>query len=301
MTALPTEVPAGTAGPVGGRAHAAPGPPPTPYLRIRPSSGWAALNLRETWQFRDLLFTLAGRDLKLRYKQTALGVVWVVLQPLLAAGIFAFVFGKVAKLPSDGVPYFVFAFAGLLGWNLFSNILTKASGCLVGNAPLISKVFFPRLVLPLSTVPSVLVDFGIAAVLMAGLLVSHRIAPGWGLLLLPIWVALIAALALGVGLVTAALTVSYRDVQYILPVFTQMLLYASPVAYPASEVPAEWRSAYFLNPLAPLLEGFRWSLFGTTTPPPWGSVGYAAAVAAGVLLWGAFAFKRMERRFADVI
>ncbi|MDB5297607.1 MAG: hypothetical protein JWO31_3590, partial [Phycisphaerales bacterium] len=223
-----------------------------------------------------------------------------VLQPLLAAGIFAFVFGKVAGLESGGVPYFVFAFAGLLAWNLFSGILTKASGCLVGNQQLISKVFFPRLVLPLSTVPSVLVDFAIAAVLMACLLVTSRLAPGPALLLLPLWTALIAALGLGLGLVTSALTVSYRDVQYILPVFTQMLLYASPVAYAASKVPEAWRPAYYLNPLAGLMEGFRWSLFGTT-PPPWGSVAYAAAVAAGVLVWGAFAFKRMERRFADVI
>ncbi len=271
-----------------------------PYLRIRPTSGWAALNLRETWQFRDLLFTLAGRDLKLRYKQTALGVIWVVLQPLLAAGIFSFVFGKVAGLPSDGVPYFVFSFAGLLGWNLFSNILTKTSGCLVGNQQLISKVFFPRLVLPLSTVPSVLVDFSIGAVLMIILLVTHKITPEWGLLLLPIWIALIIAIAMGVGLVTSALTVSYRDVQYILPVFTQMLLYASPVAYAASHVPAEWRTLYFLNPLASLLDAFRWSLFGGT-PPLWGYVAYAAALAIGILVWGAFSFKKMERKFADVI
>src|SRR5688500_2828913 len=146
-------------------ANVTPAPPAEPsgvkpYLVIRPRSGWAALQLRETWQFRDLLFVLAGRDLKLRYKQTALGVAWVILQPLMAAGIFSFVFGSVANLPSDGVPYFIFAFAGLLGWNLFQNVLTKSSGCLVGNSQLISKVFFPRLVLPLSTVPSVLVDFG---------------------------------------------------------------------------------------------------------------------------------------------
>src|SRR3954471_1424141 len=141
-------------------------PPQKPLLKIRPSRGWSALALAETWQFRDLLFSLAGRDLKLRYKQTALGVIWVVLQPLMAAGIFAFVFGKVAKLPSDGKPYFLFSYAGLLGWNLFSNTLTKTSTCLVGNSQLISKVFFPRLVLPLSTVPSTMVDFGVATVMM---------------------------------------------------------------------------------------------------------------------------------------
>lgn len=274
--------------------------PPKPLLKIRPTSGWAALNLAETWQFRDLLFTLAGRDLKLRYKQTALGVAWVVLQPLLAAGIFSFVFGAVADLPSDGVPYFVFSYAGLLGWNLFNNILSKSSGCLVGNSQLISKVFFPRLVLPLSTIPSSLVDFGIALALMAGLLATYGIAPGWGILLLPVWIALLIMLALGIGLVTAALTVSYRDVQYILPVFLQMLLYASPIAYAVSVVPARWRGVFFLNPLAGLLEAFRWSLLGRGHPSPW-PLAYAAAVAAGVLLLGAFSFKRMERKFADVI
>lgn len=276
------------------------GPPPKPYLRIRPTSGWAALNLRETWQFRDLLFTLAGRDLKLRYKQTALGVIWVVLQPLMAAGIFSFVFGTVASLPSDGVPYFAFSFAGLLGWNLFSGILTKTSTCLIGNQQLISKVYFPRLVLPLSTVPSVLVDFAIALGLMVGLLCVYRITPGWGLLLLPAWMLLIAALALGVGLVTSALTVSYRDVQYILPVFLQMLLYASPIAYAVSAVPARWRWAYDLNPLSPLLEAFRWSLLGRGHPH-WGYLAGAAVVSSAVLVWGAFSFKKMERRFADVI
>src|SRR4051812_37354539 len=167
----PNAEPASAAGPL------RPLPPsagaPKPSLSTRPSSGWINLNLRETWQFRDLLLSLAGRDLKLRYKQTALGVIWVVLQPLMAAGIFSFVFGKVAKLPSNGVPYLLFAFAGLLGWNLFSNTLTKASACLVGNSQLISKVFFPRLVLPLSTVPSTLVDFGVAAGMMAILMVIY--------------------------------------------------------------------------------------------------------------------------------
>ena len=279
-------------------AHAAPAA--RPLLKIRPTSGWAALNLAETWQFRDLLFTLAGRDLKLRYKQTALGVIWVVLQPLMAAGIFSFVFGAVADLPSDGVPYFVFSYAGLLGWNLFSNILTKSSGCLVGNSQLISKVFFPRLVLPLSTVPSTLVDFGIALALMTGLLAVYGIAPGWGILLLPVWVALLMMLSLGIGLVTAALTVSYRDVQYILPVFLQMLLYASPIAYAVSAVPDRWRGLYFLNPLSGLLEAFRWSLLGTGQPH-WPALAYTAAVAAAVLVAGAFSFKKMERKFADVI
>jgi lipopolysaccharide transport system permease protein len=271
-----------------------------PTLIIRPTSGWAALNLREVWQFRDLLFTLAGRDLKLRYKQTALGIIWVILQPLMAAGIFAFVFGKVAKLPSNGVPYLLFAFAGLLGWNLFSNTLTKASACLVGNAQLISKVFFPRLVLPLSTVPSSLVDFGVAAAMMAVLMAVYRVAPSWGLLLAPLWLTILLMIALGLGLCASALAVSYRDIQYVLPVFVQILLYASPVAYALSAVPENLRMFYAINPLTGPLEALRASMLGGAMPA-WGYLVWSAGAGVGLMILGAASFKRMERKFADVI
>jgi lipopolysaccharide transport system permease protein len=271
-----------------------------PLMKIRATSKWAAINVKELWQFRDLLFTLSNRDLKLRYKQTALGVIWVVLQPLLAAGIFSFVFGKVAKMPSDGMPYFLFSYAGLLGWNLFNNTLTKSSGCLIGNSHLISKVFFPRLVLPLSTVPSTLVDFAVAAGMMAVLMVIYHVAPTPGLLLLPVWMALLTLLSLGIGLITAALAVSYRDVTYILPVFTQLLMYASPIAYAASAVPERLRTYYQLNPLAPILEAFRWSLLhrGDMQPTP---LAYATLTSVAVFVIGLYSFKRMERKFADVI
>ena len=271
-----------------------------PLLVIEPGSGWTAINLRELWQFRDLLFTLAGRDLRLRYKQTALGVVWVVLQPLLAAGIFSFVFGRVARLPSDGLSYFVFSYAGLLGWNLFSGTLTKVSGSLVGNAHLISKVFFPRLILPLSAVPSVLVDFGVAAAMMIVLLFTHGIPVGWGLLMLPVWIGMLLALATGIGLWSASLMVSYRDIGYVLPVALQLLLYASPVAYPASAVPSSLQAVYQCNPLASVLEAFRWSLLGRgeLNGP---ALAWAAVFMVGVFLVGVFSFKRMERTFADVI
>ncbi len=273
---------------------------PKPLLTIRASSGWAALNLREIWQFRDLVFTLGSRDLKLRYKQTALGVAWVILQPLMAAGIFSFVFGKVAKMPSDGKPYFLFAFAGMLGWNLFSNTLSKVSACLIGNSHLISKVFFPRLVLPLSTVPSTLVDFGVSTGMMAVLMLVYRMPISFALLLLPVWLLLLVALSMGIGLCAAALTVSYRDVQYILPVVLQVLLYASPIAYPASAVPENLRLWYSLNPLVGLLEACRWSLLGTT-PPNWLSLAIASSLSVAVLIGGTFSFKRMERQFADVV
>ena len=271
-----------------------------PYLSIRPRSGWQALDVKEIWEFRDLLTTLGLRDIKLRYRQTALGAVWVILQPLLAAGIFSVVFGRIAKLPSDGVPYFVFSYAGLLGWNAFNSTLSKVSGSMVGNAGLISKIYFPRLILPLSTVFSTLIDFGVALGMMAGLLIAYGITPGIGLLLLPVWLLLILMLAMGIGLFTSALMVSYRDVGFILPVLMQFLLYASPIAYALSAVPKNLRTVYFLNPLSGLLEAFRWSLLGRGQMEA-GTLVYSAAVSLGVFLLGAFSFKKMERKFADVI
>ena len=273
---------------------------PPPCTKIRPVSGWATLDLREVWTFRDLLVTLAGRDLKVRYKQTALGVAWVVLQPLLAAGVFSFVFGAVAGLPSDGVSYLPFSFAGLLGWNFFSNLLSKVSSCLVGNSNLISKVFFPRLVLPLSGLGSSLVDFAVGLVVMIALLVCYRIVPSGALWLFPVAIVVLAALATGVGLWTAALMVSYRDVAYILPVALNILLYASPVAYSVAAVPAKLRWVYALNPLTPPLEAMRNGLLGL--PAGDGSMlAFSALVATVVLVAGLYAFKRMERSFADVI
>ncbi len=278
-----------------------------PLQTIRPTSGWAALNLREIWQFRDLLTTLASRDVKLRYRQTALGVVWVLLQPLLAAGIFSFVFGKVAGLKSPGmVPYFVFAYAGQLGWGAFSSTLSKTSSCLVGNAQLVSKVFFPRLVLPISTVFSTLIDFSVALGMMFILLLLFGIHPSFALITLPFWLLIILMFAMGIGLLASAMMVSYRDVQYVLPVLTNFLQYGSPVAYSVTMVmtrlPVQYHFYYMLNPLVSLLEGLRWCLLGNNAPSPeWGWVFYSVVVSAAVFVWGAFGFKKMERKFADVI
>lgn len=283
-----------------------------PHLIIRPSSGWQALDLRQVWQFRDLLSTLAQRDVKLRYRQTALGAIWVILQPLIAAGIFSFVFGAVAGLPSGNVPYIVFSYAGLLCWNLFASTLSKCSNVLVANTQLVSKVYFPRLVLPLSTVYSSLIDFGVAALMLAVLMLIYRVAPGWGLLLLPLWMLLTLILAVGCGLFLSALMVSYRDVQYVVPVAMNFLLYASPVAYSVatalqklqgkvSPELAVWvERAFLANPMAGLLEAFRWSILGGPAPL-WGAVIYSAVCAVALFVAGAFAFKRMEKRFADVI
>jgi lipopolysaccharide transport system permease protein len=299
---MPTDAGADAAADESGAGQCAATPPLAlkPYLVIKPRSGWTALNLLEIWQYRDLLLTLAIRDVKLRYKQTALGVAWVILQPLLAAGIFSFVFGAVAKLPSDGLPYFVFSYAGLLGWNAFNSTLTKASACIVGNSQLVSKVYFPRLILPLSTVLSTLLDFVVGLALMVLLAILYHVAPGPGILLLPVWLALLIMLAVGIGTYSAALMVPYRDLQYVIPVLLQFLLYASPVAYSVAAVPERLRLVFLLNPLSALLEAFRWSLLGRGRLDGL-AIAYAAAATIAIFAFAAFAFRKMERTFADVI
>lgn len=279
-------------------------PPEKPEFTIRPSSRWAALKLGEVWQFRDLLLTLAARDVKLRYRQTAMGVAWVILQPLIAAGVFALVFTRLAGLPTGGVPPFIFTFAGMLAWNLFNNTLSKSGGALVGNTQLVSKVFFPRLILPLSTVFSTLLDFGVALCMMAVLMMAFHVVPGWGIVLLPVWTLLLLLLALGFGLAASAAMVKYRDVAFMMPVILNFLLYASPVGYEAGVAHklGHWSFVYFLNPLAPLLEAFRWSLLGPKAGGVhWNFVAYAAILSVIVFLAGAFHFKKSEREFADVI
>lgn len=267
---------------------------------IKPPSRWTPMRLDEVWEFRDLLVRFSIRDLKLRYKQTALGVSWVVLQPLLAAGIFSFVFGSVADLPSDGVPYFVFAYVGMMIWTLFSQTLSRMSGSLVGNAALVSKIFFPRLVLPLSTVGSTLVDFMVALTMGTVVIAIAGVTPSLALITLPLWILLAMMLAAGVGLASAALMVEYRDVVYIVPVATQFLLYATPVAYPLSAVPDNARVFVQANPLTGIIEGFRWSAIGTGSPSV-ASVAWASAVSVAVFFAGALIFTNKERGFADVI
>jgi len=253
-------------------------------------------------EYRDLLRILALRDVRLRYRQTAVGVLWVVLQPLIGAALFAFVFGAVANLPTGDarIPYFVFGFAGLLIWNTFLQIFQKASDSLVGNSGLVSKIYFPRIVLPLSTVRGVLLDFGVGAVVMSVLLVIYRIPPTFALLFLPVSMLMAILLALGLGFWTAALNVSYRDVRYVIPVLSQFLLWASPVAYAASSIPqsAQWLAA--INPMVGILESFRWAVLGTPTMN-WGSVVWSAVVSVVLFAVGAMIFQRAERRFADVI
>jgi lipopolysaccharide transport system permease protein len=267
---------------------------------IRPSSRWRAIDVSELWRFRDVFWALGMRDVKLRYRQTALGVLWVVLQPLLAAGIFTFVFGRVADMPSQGIPYFLFAYAGLIGWNAFNETVTKTSASLVGNQAMISKIYFPRLLLPLSTVMASVINFVVSAVvLMILVLLTDEVPLRLELLAMPVLLLLVLILGLGLGLLAAASNVIYRDVGYIVPVAVQMLLYASPVAYSVEAVPERLRGYLALNPLTGVLEGFRWSAFGTQL-----RLGYllgATVASIGLLVIGAFVFRRMERRFADVI
>jgi len=268
---------------------------------IKPITRWEVLNLRQIFAFKDLLWALGLRDIKLRYRQTALGVIWVVLQPLMAAAIFTLVFNYIAKIEGPpGIPYFVFSFAGMLGWNLFSQTLTKSAGSLVQNSSLVSKVFFPKTIVPLSAIFASLVDFAVAFVLLLAMLPFFHVGITWQFLLLPVWVLLLLMSAMGLGLYCSALMVNYRDVQYILPVFVQMLQYASPVAYSLDKVPARFQTLISLNPLTGILEGLRWSVLGTDTLNLT-AVAYSTIVIVVTFVLGALLFGRAERRFADVI
>jgi lipopolysaccharide transport system permease protein len=281
-------------------AHRKDGPATGRPRRVVLRAGGSPIAWHDLVEFRELLVMLGKRDVTLRYRQTALGVIWVVLQPLLAAAIFTIVFGRVAGLPSDGVPYFLFAYAGFLAWNGFQGTLTRASMSLVQNTALVSKVYFPRLVLPLSTVFSTTIDFLVGLALFLVLAVARGTFPGPEILLLPLWFLLLQSLAIGIGAYAAAVTARYRDVQYALPVFIQFATYASPVAYAVSAVPGNLLRWYMLNPVTPLLDVFRWSLLGTPVTS-WPHVAYAAVFALACLILGVVGFGRLERRVADVI
>lgn len=269
-------------------------------LRIEPTRGWVALRLSEVVAYRELLYFLVWRDLKVRYKQTLLGVAWAVLQPLLTMLVFALFFGRLARVPSDGVPYAIFAYTALVPWTFFATGLAMASNSLVGSANLITKVYFPRLTIPLATVLAGLVDFALAFPLLFGLMWFYGIAPTAQVVWLPVFIALAFVTALGVGLWLSALNVEFRDVRHAVPFLTQLWMFATPIAYPSSLLPEKWRAVYALNPMVGVVEGFRWALLGTDTRPgPMILVSATAAIA--LLIGGAFFFRRMERTFADVV
>jgi lipopolysaccharide transport system permease protein len=273
---------------------------PTATVRIEPPRAWLELRLHEVWMYRELLYFLVWRDLKLRYKQTAVGVAWVVLQPLLSMGVFTLFFGRLAKLPSEGLPYPVFYFAALAPWTYFSTALIKTTGIVVGSQNLITKVYFPRLILPISGVVSGLVDFAISFVVLFALVLTYGLRPGMHVLWLAPLSLLALATALGVGLWLSALNALYRDVGYVLPFLVQFWMLASPVAYPSSLVPEKWRWLYGLNPMAGVIEGFRWALTGHGQAP--GALLAASAVAVMVILVGGLMFfQRMEGAVADLV
>lgn len=272
-----------------------------PTLTIRPRKSWIPANPRELWEFRELARRFAARDITLRYRQTALGVTWVILQPLLSAGILSFVFGSVAGLAGPpGIPYYVFSLAGMVGWTAFSQVTNRSAGVLLGNAGMVQKVFFPRLLLPISTVMSTMVDVAVSLLLLAVLLVINGIWAGVAILTLPLWLLLLVAVGLGIGLAASALMVRFRDVQYVLPVGVQFLLYATPVAYAIDAVPEDARWVFELNPLTGLIEGMRWSVLGTAAPSA-SLLAWSIGCSFVLFIAGLMVFTRMERQFADVI
>jgi lipopolysaccharide transport system permease protein len=283
-------------------AAVAPAPIPgaLPVLRIAPPAGWLELDFHELWQARELLYFFIWRDVKVRYKQTVIGAAWAVLQPLLTMIVFTIFFGKLAKISSNGLPYPIFSFAGLLPWTYFSTALANATSTVVEQQRVITKVYFPRLVLPLSAVLSGLVDFGIAFAVYLPLQFYYHILPTRSIIYLPVFLLLAVLTALAVGLWLSALNAIYRDVRYIMPFLIQFWMFASPVVYPSTLVPAKWRALYGLNPMAGVIEGFRWSLTGQGRPP-----GLLFAISAGMvllLLYGGLVyFQKMETTIADVV
>jgi lipopolysaccharide transport system permease protein len=274
--------------------------PELSHTRIEPSRGWISLGLKDLWKYRELLFFLAWRDIKVRYKQTLLGAAWAVIQPLLTMLVFTLFFGRLARVPSDGIPYPLFCYAALLPWQLFAYALTESSNSVVANERLITKVYFPRLVVPLASILAGLVDFVIAFTLVIGMMVWYGMKPGWAILTLPFFVIFTIVTALAVGLWLSALNVQYRDVRYTLTFIVQFWLIASPVAYSSTLVPARWRPFYGLNPMAGVIEGFRWALLGKEQAPGpmlWVSM----TVVAAVLVGGLYYYRRMEKTFADVV
>ena len=271
-----------------------------PSLRIEPPSRWPSIELKELWEYRELLYFLTWRDIKIRYKQTVLGAAWAIIQPVFMMVVFSLFFGRLAKVPSDGIPYPVFAFCALLPWQLFAHAVGESSNSLVGNQNLITKVYFPRLVIPISAVLSGLLDFLVAFCVLLALIFWYGIVPGWHIVFLPAFVLLAMSTALAVGLWLSALSVQYRDVRYLISFLIQFWLFVTPVAYPSSIVPEKWRVVYGLNPMAGVVEGFRWALLGKSSALGsllWVSVGVVAVTLVG----GVYYFRRMEQQFADIV
>jgi len=265
---------------------------------IRPSIGWIAINWREMWEARELLFFLMRRDVTVRYKQTVLGVAWAVLQPVFSMLVFTIIFGTLAKMPSEGFPYAIFVYAGLLPWTFFSTAVSTSSQSLVNQQALLTKIYLPRLFVPSTSIGSGLVDFAVSFVVFGGLMAYYGVAPGWGMLAVPFLLVLTVVAALGLGLLLSAVTVTYRDFRYVTPFMIQVWMYLSPVIYPVAIVPSDWQWLLAINPMAGIIDGFRAALLGR----PWNLTALAISTASSLvfLAFGLFYFRRTERRFADV-
>ena len=271
-----------------------------PVIRIRPSRGWVSLGLRELWEYRELLYFLTWRDIKVRYKQTVLGAAWAIIQPFFTMVVFSLFFGRLAQIPSDGIPYAIFSYTALVPWTFFANGQSQSSNSLVGSANLITKIYFPRLAVPISSILSGVVDFVLAFGVLLVMMIFYGMMPTIDVLWLPFFLLLALVTALGIGLWLAAMNVEFRDVRYVVPFLTQFWLFATPIAYPSSLLSEPWRTLYGLNPMVGVVEGFRWALLGTSTAP--GPVVIVSTlVALALLVSGAFYFRRMERTFADVV
>lgn len=271
-----------------------------PVLRIEPSKGWVSLQLRELWEYRELLYFFTWRDIKVRYKQTALGAAWAIIQPLLTMVVFSLFFGRLAKVPSDGIPYPIFSYAALVPWVFFANGLTQASNSLVGSANLIRKVYFPRLMMPISSVVSGIVDFVLAFAVLLGMMLYYGVIPTLNVLWLPLFVLLALVTSLAAGIWLSGINVQFRDVRYVVPFLTQLWLFATPIAYPSSLLPEPWRTLYALNPMVGVVEGFRWALLGTAQRPG-AMIIVSTLMAVAFLVAGTFYFRRMEKTFADIV
>jgi lipopolysaccharide transport system permease protein len=276
--------------------------PPGERVRflIRPTTGWGSVDLTELWAHRDLIYFLVWRDIKVRYKQTVLGAGWALVQPLLTMAVFSLFFGKLVKVPSDGVPYALFSYLGLVPWTFVANGLVQASNSLVLNSNMLTKVYFPRLAMPMAAVVAGMLDFVLAFSFTFGMMAYYGVTPNYHIVFLPLFFVLAILVALSVSLWAAALHVLYRDVRYILPFFLQFWMFATPIAYPSSLLQEPWRTLYGINPMVGVVEGFRWSVLGTATAP--GMIIFVStAVAIVLLITGALYFRKMERTFADVI
>lgn len=274
--------------------------PEKPLVVIEPGKSWVAINFNDLWAYRELLYFLTWRDLKVRYKQTLLGAAWAIIQPLLTTLIFTLFFGVLAGIKSDNVPYPLFAYAGLLPWTFFANAVTQSSNSLVGNANLITRVYFPRLIMPTAAIGSGLVDFCLAFVILLGMMIYYQVALTWNVLMLPMIVGLLFLLAVGVGMWLSALNVKYRDIRYVVPFLIQIWMFASPVIYPPSILPERWRWALSLNPMTGIIDAFRTAMLGRSEFN-WVSLSVSAAITLSLLVYSAYAFRRMEKTFADIV